>query len=67
MHDLIRAYAVSTCDRLPEPAVRAAQERVVDFYLHTAHTADQLLDSYRDPIRLDPPAPGSGPQPLPGQ
>ncbi|WP_086844322.1 AfsR/SARP family transcriptional regulator [Amycolatopsis kentuckyensis] len=67
MHDLIRAYAVSACDRLPEPKVQAAQERVVDFYLYTAHTADQLLDSSRDPIRLDPPAPGTGPQPLTDQ
>jgi len=67
MHDLIRAYAVSTCDRLPESTVQAAQERVVDFYLYTAHTADQLLDSSRDPIRLDPPAPSTGPQPLTDQ
>ncbi|MFC6090050.1 AfsR/SARP family transcriptional regulator [Saccharothrix lopnurensis] len=66
MHDLVRAYAATTArDELPEPVRRAALARVVDFYLHTAHTADRLLDPTRDPVRLDPPAPGVRAQPLP--
>jgi tetratricopeptide (TPR) repeat protein len=66
MHDLIRAYAVTTAhDHLQEPARRAALERVVDFYLHTANTADRLLDPNRALVRLGPPAPGVHPDPLP--
>ncbi|ONI93036.1 transcriptional regulator, SARP family protein [Saccharothrix sp. ALI-22-I] len=66
MHDLVRAYAATTArDDLPEPVRRAALERVVDFYLHTVHTAARLLDPHRAPTRLDPPAPGTHPHPLP--
>ncbi|QFZ20813.1 hypothetical protein [Saccharothrix syringae] len=58
MHDLVRAYAATTArDHLPEPARQAALEWAVDFYRHTAHTADRLLDG-NDRVRLDPPAPG---------
>ncbi|MBB5959567.1 tetratricopeptide (TPR) repeat protein [Saccharothrix tamanrassetensis] len=65
MHDLVRAYAAVTAhDDLSEPVRRAALERVVDFYLHAAHTADRLLDPHRTPIRLAPPAPGTHPHPL---
>ncbi|MDR6593576.1 tetratricopeptide repeat protein [Saccharothrix longispora] len=66
MHDLVRAYATTTAhDRLPEQERQAALERVVDFYLHTAHAADQLLDPNRPQIAFGPPAPGTSPQPLP--
>ncbi|MCC8246420.1 AfsR/SARP family transcriptional regulator [Saccharothrix luteola] len=66
MHDLVRAYAATTArDDLPESARRAALERVVDFYRHTAHAAERLLNPHRDPIRLDPPVPGVLPHPLP--
>ncbi|RKT54414.1 AfsR/SARP family transcriptional regulator [Saccharothrix australiensis] len=62
MHDLVRAYAATTArDHLPDPVRRSALERVVDFYLHTAHAADQLLNPHRQPIRLDPPSPGTHP------
>ncbi|QFZ18389.1 AfsR/SARP family transcriptional regulator [Saccharothrix syringae] len=68
MHDLVRAYAATTArDHLPEPARRAALERVVDFYRHTAHTADRLLYPHRPPVPLAPPAPGAHPRPLPDQ
>jgi DNA-binding SARP family transcriptional activator/tetratricopeptide (TPR) repeat protein len=67
MHDLIRSYAAATArDDVDEPARRAALDRVVDFYLHTVHTADRLLDPHRAPIRLDPPAAGTRPHPLSG-
>ncbi|MFD7655813.1 BTAD domain-containing putative transcriptional regulator [Actinosynnema sp. NPDC059797] len=65
MHDLVRAYAATTDDHLPAPGREAALERVVDFYLHTAHTAERLLNPHRPPIRLDPPAPGTHAHPLP--
>ncbi|MEU5696865.1 tetratricopeptide repeat protein [Actinosynnema sp. NPDC020468] len=61
MHDLIRAYAASLAVDLPGRTRQAAARRVVDFYLHTAHAADRLLNPHRDPIRLDPPAPGARP------
>ncbi|NUT53355.1 MAG: tetratricopeptide repeat protein [Saccharothrix sp.] len=65
MHDLVRAYATTADDHLPEPEREAALARVAEFYLHTAHAADHLLNPYRPPIRLDPPAPGTPTHPLP--
>ena len=65
MHDLIRAYAVRTAhDELPEAVRRTALERAVDFYLHTAYTADRSLNPHRSPISLDPPGPGASPRTL---
>jgi DNA-binding SARP family transcriptional activator len=67
MHDLVRRFATERAHRdQPEPDRDAALHRVIDFYLRTAHFADQLLDPYRVPIHLDPPAHGCQPQPLPG-
>ncbi|MGC7100984.1 BTAD domain-containing putative transcriptional regulator, partial [Amycolatopsis lurida] len=54
MHDLIRAYA-ATVD-VAEPERQAALERVLDFYLQTAHAAERLLNPHRRPIDLPPPA-----------
>ncbi|MFF0745376.1 ATP-binding protein [Streptomyces sp. NPDC004111] len=65
MHDLIRRYA-TTAHRLPDTVRTAALGRILDFYTHTAHAADRLLEAHRDPIALDPPAPGAHPLPLPG-
>ncbi len=66
MHDLIRRHATNTArDDLPEPIRLGALERVVDFYLHTAHTADGHLAAHREPIRLDPPAPSVRIYPFP--
>ncbi|QQQ78705.1 tetratricopeptide repeat protein [Saccharothrix sp. 6-C] len=66
MHDLVRAYATTTAaDHLPEPEREAALERLADFYLHTAHTAERSLNPHRPPIHLDPPAPGTHSHPLP--
>ncbi|MFE2750924.1 ATP-binding protein [Actinosynnema sp. NPDC059335] len=66
MHDLVRAYAATTaCADVPEPVRRAALDRVVDHYRHTAHAADHLLYPYREPIRVDPPAPGCQVRSLP--
>ncbi|HEX8868958.1 MAG TPA: tetratricopeptide repeat protein, partial [Lentzea sp.] len=50
MHDLIRAYAATKALDGSE-----ALDRVVDFYLHTAHSADRLLNPARPPIQLSSP------------
>jgi tetratricopeptide (TPR) repeat protein len=59
MHDLIRSYAQDTAHLLADKVRAAALRRVIDFYIHAAHSADLLLAPYRAPIRLDPPAPGT--------
>ncbi|MBW4721342.1 AfsR/SARP family transcriptional regulator [Saccharothrix obliqua] len=59
MHDLVRGYATTIAHSLPEAVRVAALERVVDFYLHSAYSADRLLDSRRPPIHLDPSLPGT--------
>ncbi|WP_433271609.1 BTAD domain-containing putative transcriptional regulator [Actinosynnema sp. CS-041913] len=64
MHDLIRQYAGDTARRdQPEADRAAAVRRVVDFYLHTAHHSERLLDPHRTPIEVEPPAPGCRPDP----
>ncbi|MFD6363210.1 BTAD domain-containing putative transcriptional regulator [Streptomyces roseolus] len=67
LHDLVRAYAA---DRLaadePETDRRAARHRLFDHYLHSALSADRLLDEHRDPIPVDPPVPGGHPRPTTG-
>ncbi|NUT47771.1 MAG: tetratricopeptide repeat protein [Saccharothrix sp.] len=65
MHDLVRAYAATVADTLPEDVRDAALDRVVDCHLHTAFAADRLLYPHRRPIRLDPPAAGARAHPLP--
>jgi DNA-binding SARP family transcriptional activator/tetratricopeptide (TPR) repeat protein len=65
MHDLTHLYASEKAALHLPAAVRAdALRRLVDFYLHTAHTADRLLHPYRDPIQLDPHVAGCVLQPL---
>lgn len=64
MHDLLRVYAATLANDLPSPVVTAARERVVDFYLHTAHTADLLLFPHLQQIHLDRPTAGVRPLPL---
>ncbi|MEU4446749.1 tetratricopeptide repeat protein [Actinosynnema sp. NPDC050801] len=64
MHDLVREYAATTARHIPDEDRAAALTRVVDFYLHTAHTATLLISPHDDPLALDPPAPGTHPQPL---
>jgi tetratricopeptide (TPR) repeat protein len=67
MHDLIRLYATDHADLQPKVNTEAAVRRLVDFYLHTAHSADRLLDPHRDPIEIDLPAPGCRPHRLPNR
>ncbi|GAB2994216.1 ATP-binding protein [Saccharothrix stipae] len=66
MHDLVRAYAADTAHTtLPEHVREAALTRIMDFHLHTAHTADRLLNPHRELLSPEPPAPGVHPHPLP--
>ncbi len=63
LHDLLRAYAaelLSDSDARHERAV--AQARLVDHYLHTAHTGTLLLAPLGHPIALDEPYPGVTPE-----
>jgi DNA-binding SARP family transcriptional activator/tetratricopeptide (TPR) repeat protein len=64
MHDLVRLYATEH----HSPTERdSALRRVLDFYIHTAHAADHLLDPHRPAVWLDAPAPGSHPHELRGK
>ncbi|MEH1124872.1 AfsR/SARP family transcriptional regulator [Micromonospora sp. CPCC 206061] len=65
LHDLMRVYATEllhTHDAQPQR--HAALRRMLDHYLHTAHTAATLIDSSRTPIPLAPPDAGVSPLPL---
>lgn len=66
MHDLIRAYAATIAyHSLADEEREGSLRRILDFYLHTGHTAARLLDPHRRPLRLDPSAPGTHPRLLP--
>jgi len=54
-HDLLRVYAAELVYAADDP--RAALHRVLDHYVHAAHTAARLLAPYRDPIAVDPAQP----------
>ncbi|GIF46275.1 DNA-binding SARP family transcriptional activator [Asanoa ferruginea] len=56
-HDLLRAYARELSDtRLRVAERELASRRMLDHYLHTAHTAALLLAPHRDPLTLPEPA-----------
>jgi len=57
LHDLVHEYAAAT---LTEDAAgrRAATQRLLDFHLHSGDGLATLLREGRQPMRLDPPAPG---------
>jgi DNA-binding SARP family transcriptional activator/predicted negative regulator of RcsB-dependent stress response len=64
-HDLLRVYATEQARALdPQTEQRAALHRLLDHYLHTAHAADALLETTREPITLAPAQPGVSPEPL---
>ncbi|WP_427924072.1 BTAD domain-containing putative transcriptional regulator [Streptomyces sp. cg40] len=63
LHDLLRMYAAElagTADAAEE--TRAAYDRVFGHYLHSAHSADRMLDPHRDTIALPPAVPGVSPE-----
>jgi tetratricopeptide (TPR) repeat protein len=63
-HDLLRAYATHlTRTTDPDQRRHTATHRMLDHYLHTAHTADRLLyPATQDPITLTLPQPGVTPE-----
>lgn len=62
-HDLLRAYATELVGAHDSDHTRhSATHRMLDHYLHTAHTADSLLTCTRDPITLAPARPGAAPE-----
>jgi tetratricopeptide (TPR) repeat protein len=64
-HDLLRAYAADLAGTMDsEPDRRQAMHRVLDHYLHTAHSGSLVLNTSRDHVTLDPPVPGVTPEPL---
>jgi tetratricopeptide (TPR) repeat protein len=66
MHDLIRGYATATAHHdIPKDTREAALRRLLDFYVHTAHTASRVLEPNRPLIQLDTPLPGTQRHPLP--
>jgi tetratricopeptide (TPR) repeat protein len=65
MHDLLRAYALNLARTHDDDAEREqALRRVIDYYIHTAQIAERLHDQHFVPLLLDPPAPGTRPEPL---
>ena len=64
LHDLLRAYAVDLARGDPDEAGRAATDRLLDHYLHTAHAATLVMEPTEVPLHLDPPAPGVTPEPI---
>jgi DNA-binding SARP family transcriptional activator len=63
LHDLLRAYAIEQAHAHDPEAERAeATHRVLDHYLHSAHTAAGSLHRVHDPIAVAPPQPGVTPE-----
>jgi transcriptional regulator with XRE-family HTH domain/tetratricopeptide (TPR) repeat protein len=63
LHDLLRTYATELVEGVePEDQRHAATHRILDHYLHTAYTANRLLEPNRDPLTLTPPQPGVTPE-----
>ncbi len=66
-HDLLRAYAADRAlAQDSEKDRRAALHRMLDHYLHTAHTAARLLFPPADIDALDPAQPGVTPEDMTG-
>jgi Domain of unknown function (DUF4062)/NB-ARC domain len=64
-HDLLRAYAADLAHTVDTDQQRHnATHRILDHYLHTAYTAERLLNPARDPITLSSPQTGVAPEQL---
>ncbi|MGI3197918.1 ATP-binding protein [Streptomyces sp. GLT-R25] len=64
-HDLLRAYAAELVATHDSDDVRhTAARRMLDHYLHTAHSADALLTPRPNPAPLPPARPGAAPEAL---
>ena len=63
LHDLLRSYARDFAGRVGTMEQnRAGRQRLLDHYLHSAHTAAQCEDPIRRLFTLDPLAPGVTPE-----
>jgi DNA-binding SARP family transcriptional activator/tetratricopeptide (TPR) repeat protein len=63
MHDLLRAYAADELRDHEDDAERlAATRRVLDYYLHTAHSAALAINPARDALELAPASAGVVPE-----
>ncbi|MGY0059791.1 AfsR/SARP family transcriptional regulator [Streptomyces sp. LZ34] len=62
MHDLVRLCAAEQAETLPTAHRQSARHRLLDFCLHTACAAAELLDPHRDRIPLPEPRPGVVPE-----
>jgi tetratricopeptide (TPR) repeat protein len=64
-HDLLRAYAADLAHTdEPDDPRHSATQRMLDHYLHSAYTADRMIDEHRDRIALPPPRHGVTPEDL---
>jgi DNA-binding SARP family transcriptional activator len=62
-HDLLRTYAREILDEHGDhDEHHAAVRRLLDYYAHTADAGLRLFTTYRDLMRLEPPAPGVRPE-----
>jgi DNA-binding SARP family transcriptional activator/tetratricopeptide (TPR) repeat protein len=63
LHDLLRAYATEQTHTTDHPQTRHhATTRILDHYLHTAHTAALVLNPAREPVTLPSLHPGVTPE-----
>jgi DNA-binding SARP family transcriptional activator len=63
-HDLLRAYAAEQAATSHEQARHEATARMLDHYLHTAHTAARLMQPHRGAPTPDPACPRVTPETL---
>jgi DNA-binding SARP family transcriptional activator len=65
MHDLLRSYAAERFqDEVAEPERAAAEARIVDYYIHSAHAAGERLTFHGSTIDVGALAPGVTPEPV---
>jgi tetratricopeptide (TPR) repeat protein len=65
-HDLLRAHAAELALETDRDGAQrqAALHRLLEHYVHTAHTADQLINPHRDPLLTQAPMDGVTPEEL---
>ncbi|MES4908477.1 MULTISPECIES: BTAD domain-containing putative transcriptional regulator [unclassified Streptomyces] len=62
MHDLVRLYAAEQAEALSATHRQAARHRLLDFCLHSACAAAELLDPHGDRVPRPDPRPGVTPK-----
>jgi tetratricopeptide (TPR) repeat protein/DNA-binding winged helix-turn-helix (wHTH) protein len=63
MHDLLRAYAAERLkDEVDPPHRRAAEARMLDYFVHSTHLADTLLTLHGGGLDFGEPGPGVTPE-----